>query len=104
MTIKHKPATALPWEFRPDATEANPYWRGASMWSGGACVVRMDFTNAHGQGAQNAAYIAHAANAYPRLVAALRAATARLQQETDGDAWTLHQQGAALLRELGEDA
>ena len=126
---KHAPATPLPWTFRPDDAETNPYWRGASIWTAtGACIARLELPNAQGGGAQNGAYMFHAANAYPKLVEALRtmiAAHGGNEQwwETEGEtryqnqidnlnlprptADVIRQQITdetdALLRELGEE-
>lgn len=97
---KHQPATPLP-------------WRVSNSRDGGFRVVQTVAPVAQitkiGNEA-NAAYIAHAANAYPQLVAALRAALqmyAPFQEQDDSEQGNDH--GAnflnasnALLRSLGE--
>jgi hypothetical protein len=78
-----KPATPLPWDrapVYPDVYYGDPY-------------VDMDDADA--------VYIVHAANAYPKLVAALRKYVESLEHPLhrlvlDGS------EGRALLRELGE--
>ena len=92
MTTKHTPATPLPWRVSP-ARPAEVQQQSGTYSIG---LMGMD-------GAANAAYIAHAANAYPRLVDALRGLIALdvvlgrefYDRQTVADA-------RALLRELGE--
>lgn len=80
--FKHAPATPLPWVADGHhVTNADPKTR---MY----IVVKREGPQ------QNAAYIAHAANAYPKLVEFVRTVAA------DRDA----EDARALLRELGEDA
>lgn len=99
MSTKHKPATPLPWE--SSRNSSNPHngsgWR--DVLSTGAefspCYV--------GEGIEaDAAYIAHAANAYPRLVEALRSLHDAYGKDSKSKAAALvgtrH-----LLRELGEE-
>lgn len=83
MTTKHEPATALPWI----AHEVNGGIRGmldagAPITGGGLAVARAwEYmrTELHGErAAQNAAYIVHACNEYPRLVGVLRHALVSL--------------------------
>ncbi len=94
---KHKPATPLPWSegedrqgrrriFGPDGIEC-----ARALWK----VVKTKQ-----QVSQNRVYIAHAANAYPKLVAALREASECLDDWSDDDT---RSRAIALLRELGED-
>jgi hypothetical protein len=88
---KHTPATPLPWH----QDEAHV----ASWIGGGAVPTQIEQTVAEcfaNTGLRDAAYIAHAANAYPRLVAL--AQKARLQAD-----WPLAGEADALLRSLGED-
>jgi hypothetical protein len=106
---KHAPATPLPWTFRPDDAETNPYWRGASIWTAtGACIARLELPNAQGGGAQNGAYMFHAANAYPKLVEALRALMKMYESIPVDETGRLGMRqewhdARALLRELGEE-
>lgn len=74
----NQPATALPWT----AYKANVHALGHQVTS----------TAANPKREHDAAYIAHAANAYPKLVAALH------------DYVSAHggAKGTAILRELGE--
>lgn len=102
--VKHAPATALPWEYdaqpgdlsgwigQPDTegregvTVASPEphaKQATSARKNATCVRVLDERSA-----QDAAYITHAANAYPKLIAALKG-------QYDG---TFEQ----LLRDLGE--
>jgi hypothetical protein len=71
---KHSPSTPLPWT-----------WRTLSG------VNQM----------KDLAYAAHAANAYPKLIEALRKVVAQAQQYPDNAAG-VHVDAAILLRELGE--
>jgi hypothetical protein len=74
MTTKHTPATPLPWKScsafinnAPNrAIVAHKEWGGATLVDCGAQ------TNENPIPMLNATYIAHAANAYPKLVEALR--------------------------------
>lgn len=83
MTTKHQPATPLPWK------------------SVSGCL-NPDFSMTLDPSVHTAdtAYIAHAANAYPRLVEAVRGLLAK-------DGWGVRTAGEqparALLRELGEE-
>ena len=89
---KHKPATALPWNVRQG------YVSGDSL-----IIARME-RGYYEDREQDAAYIAHACNAYPQLVAALRdlreaALLARTGAEMSYDAV---QRADEVLRDLGE--
>lgn len=88
MTTTHKPATPLPFIASVDNIS-----RDNLLLLRGMCGNASD-------GVQNAAYIAHAANAYPKLVAALR----RIDATISGSQAQAVQIGnaIALLRELGE--
>ena len=89
--IKHKPATALPWivNQRRHVCSANEF---------------TDIAHAQGDTTQanidNAAYIAHACNAYPKLVAALRWAIGGMEDFGPND---MRSQVVAALHEIGED-
>jgi hypothetical protein len=91
--MKHKPKTPLPWKYVPAVRNNAPnyYAVGSGKW-GEPVAAMCDDGN-------DAAYVTHAANAYPKLVKLLTA----LRNADDpivraicrGDATT-------LLRELGE--
>ena len=82
---KAKPATALPWRVLGN--------QGTALWAGDTIVSSAVEARTHHRMARaDAEYAAHAANAYPKLVAALQW-NAKLWQYRDD---------IALLRELGE--
>ena len=105
-----KPATPLPWTV------------GKTTRIGGVEIQSVDINAGDYAGEaytpQDAAYIAHAANAYPRLVEALRksmqhcdqlSSTANTIAAKNGLGRKVHpedftEHAAALLRELGESA
>jgi hypothetical protein len=87
MSVKHQPATPLPW-YRVTA-DRNVQLTPNS--SGDVVTAQIHGSISGIDAAQDVAYIAHACNAYPKLVEALRAAQR-------GDQWNGH-----LLGELGED-
>lgn len=101
MTTKHKPATPLPWKYG-ELSQNIIGQRGQLI----AECVEADF--------DDAAYISHAANAYPKLVAALRGeypdqplygqwAQERFESGFAHDRKTYNAEMTyALLRELGE--
>ena len=62
MTVKHAPATPLPWLLEARAVGVPVF---AIFGKDGTHVAKVD-------GAGNAAYIDHTAHAYPKLVEALR--------------------------------
>ena len=88
-----QPATPLPWHqpsrYSPEDGCDIPC--GAIEGANGESVAVGTYAQLPTHCAQNAAYIAHSANAYPRLVEMLR--TFRHWEEV-----------AALLREIGEEA
>src|SRR3990167_7896415 len=102
MTTNHKPATPLPWaldSFEPIGGE----WTTCTISGAGglyptiAVKVRIE----------HAAYIAHAANAYQRLVGRVktRAAMLKAWEESSEGVGTISEQieaDDALLRDLGE--
>jgi hypothetical protein len=71
---KHTPATPLPWHVAPVQTGRFPAYPIAAKPSGKLSQVASVPIMARGGSDKDAAYIAHAANAYPKLVEALRAA------------------------------
>ena len=123
----HKPATALPWEFdaepgnlsgwigQPDTegregtvvASPEPHGRMATSERKNATRVRV----LDERSKQDAAYIAHAANSYPKLVNALRDCANAIQEECNAgdhdhpiirDHARRKDKARALLRELGE--
>lgn len=95
---KHTPATPLPWHMGVKQAERIVY--DASGWA------VANATTYHGQADKeetkaNAAYIAHAANAYPKLVDALRLASLWVDAEA---AKEQREDFAAILSELGESS
>ena len=110
-SFKHQPATPLPWK-RVD-------WLNGAVTGEGFTPIFSGSTD-HGElviegRPRDFAYIAHAANAYPKLVEALREMRLIAEaQDRAGDeavpaayrTKTLHdavELGNALLRELGEE-
>jgi hypothetical protein len=94
MNTKHKPATALPWSVAGFSTSRV---RGVHAASGKLRNVA-DFVEYVGDKGEDAAYATHAANAYPKLVEALRGIL-----QGDGASWATRATVARdLLRELGE--
>src|SRR3990167_6932700 len=102
---KHTPATPLPWAampapergFNDRASVHSPHFDRPGVVSGQGSIGEICGGDAGRDGStQNAAYISHAANAYPKLVAALSLLVNPLApRHAVSDA-------AALLRELGE--
>lgn len=94
MTVKHLPATALPWTIRQDGAER--HIDGSSGLGSVACDMRYyPWINT-----EDMPYIAHSATAYPKLIYALRSSL------KDMDATGTDDQAADirfLLSELGED-
>ena len=99
METKHKPATALPWRTGPATTRIAVDGQ-LGIWAGKRGVA-----DVYGY-PQTAAYIAHAANAYPQWVARAQDLVYRLEQDTrTADGITKAQAAEslrALLRSLGE--
>lgn len=93
-TTKHQPATPLPFRI---AEERSDYAEIVGPLDGTVAYASQEY----------AAYLAHAANSYPKLVEALRNLALRCDGaegvRADGsNIDTAH--AAGLLRELGEDA
>lgn len=109
MSTKHKPATPLPWHLGVKQAERIIYTQDG--WAVANATVYHGHEDAE-DCKRNAAYIAHAANAYPRLVEALRKLEAeankvRVNMVNVKEGRALGESvndAAALLRELGEDA
>ena len=111
MTIKNQPATPLPWKSsHPMNIDAEAHRTGLIRVDGELRAVAQmnEFklgvrTRAKREPWQDAKYIAHAANAYPKLVEALQKIiavpeVARMAKGTDAMR-VAHE----LLRELGEE-
>ena len=95
----HNPATPLPW------VEALTGQIGTSVFDGAGRVVASTDTHRYTAGEreiQDATYIAHAANAYPRLIEALRDALTLIYSAGDLADHAEYARGDALLRLLGE--
>ncbi len=94
---KHTPATPLPWETLP-AARSNLVHVETSTDHAPVCSLPK-------ARADDAAYIAHAANAYPKLVEALRDAANGLDTtgQTTPQSNAARNNARALLRELGEE-
>ena len=96
-----KPATPLPWRVASNISDtrvAGSDGIGVAN-TGGVSPRRED----HAECGANAAYIVAAANAYPRLVEALRDVQQHLDARyADTGLDVIRQQNAALLRDLGE--
>jgi hypothetical protein len=90
-----KPATPLPWL-------PHNMWIGGNAKGPYAYPVGVDSDTA----AQNAAYIAHACNAYPKLVEALLAEREEHKRFIDTDGYHAQRISSinALLAELGEQS
>lgn len=97
MTVKHTPSTQLPWEWLPDDGQfiATPE------------PERKIIAEVPCQGceAQDGAYVVHAANAYPKMVEALRIALLAWEKPnpTHTPAYRKkYERLTGLLRDLGE--
>lgn len=95
-----KPATPLPWNV---PAKYPRYVEGGSLQG----VCKTYSASVGGGDSQDASYIAHATNAYPKLVEALRELMLRCDGPEgickDGDNIQTHN-AHGLLRELGEEA
>ncbi len=93
--VKHKPATPLPWTVEHGNHVIGGNQERSRVAVGSLSVAEYRVAD------QNAAYIAHAANAYPRLVEALRelaeASGRGIEACVNAEA-----RAESLLRELGE--
>lgn len=96
----HKPATALPWKVVPYRYVVNVATSARIHAENNEPVV--DDAN---PSLGDAAYIAHACNAYPELVEALKAVTAFVQPSLhvrNAEAMDAQDKARALLAKLGE--
>lgn len=111
MIVKHKPATPLPWKLRKDHESTD------LLGADGDCVnsaAKGSFGDDYKRVVRDMNYERHAANAYPKLVAALRGEYAEPFEQwaqerfESGFVYTHEVYHAemrhALLSELGEDA
>jgi hypothetical protein len=96
---KHTPATPLPWISADCYVEAKAALAGRGIAGVGVIAETRNEDSPQADDA-NASYIAHAANAYPKLVEALRAVLAK---DGHGLRTTGELPARALLRELGEE-
>ena len=115
---KHQPATPLPWLHNDTTRRPLPlHYYARICGEEGRDAETIAVVPCHDMSdtsaAEDAAYIAHAANAYPKLVQALKGALNiyALQALRDCadpkmlEGWRKNQESVkALLRELGEEA
>jgi hypothetical protein len=89
-TMKHEPKTPLPWKYVPAVRNNAPnyYAVGTGKWREPVAAL-CDEGN-------DAAYITHAANAYPKLIEHL------LRDSLNNPTSPTGERARALLRELGE--
>jgi hypothetical protein len=94
---KHTPATPLPWTHQATRKPMMPLVAANGEWISSPYNRVGDI--------EDFEYIAHAANAYPKLVEALRviAETPRSAPSVPQDIVRVRRIAAALLRELGEE-
>lgn len=118
MTTNHKPVTPLPWSYSRRGSVGDFRITGGVFLSGEAQTPKVAGIAFDVYHEQDAAYIAHAANAYPKLVEALRELQALCDalafrppvddsRAVDRDTRNLRaglEAPRALLRELGEQA
>lgn len=98
MNAKHKPSTPLPFVMHMRAFNS-PYYEitgGRGYFADGIGFSLNGYIHE-----DDAAYIVHACNAYPRLVGTLLAAI-RILRATGHSQWEETQMAEGLLRELGE--
>lgn len=98
-TVKHQPATPLPWSLK----HGNHVIAGEYEFDV-AIAWLTDSTPSSEKADANAAYIAHAANTYPRLIEALRqmleiVGPTPMRSSKDGNQFHA---AKMLMRELGE--
>lgn len=98
---KHTPATATPYHsYEVNNGDANRYRVGTAQHA----VAHIAATGRLKDDAQQADYIAHAANAYVRLVEYVRDVIRRTPALSDATPYEMQcfKEARALLRELGE--
>lgn len=107
---KHKPVTPLPWRVAPASEYLNDVAINVDAGTKGY-VCHAGFRDDE-EAVKNSRYLVHAANAYPKLVEALRGCLRTYTMEAENaktedelDAWgTSRDAVAALLRDLGESS
>lgn len=114
--VKHQPATELPWHVGPLAGEIYSHPSGITIaklpWPRRTKKLPDGYRTAEQRIVPNAAYVAHAANAYPKLIEQLRiekqmlaawftksSISGRMRDEMRRRVASIN----ALLTELGED-
>src|SRR3990167_5433415 len=112
MTTKHAPATPLPWQQHGYTLYEADKWRDGNnlggQWVAHTYIHDGDSLPTETMQA-NASYIAHAANAYPKLVAKVHAACQYMianpaaTRDGESDRVAALKAFGALLRELGEE-
>lgn len=95
MPTNHKPATPLPWRVSSMGYLCNGNMALASTDASGGHVLSMAVADAE--------YTAHTANAYPKLVEALRTVIDSADSSISPEAFRREKLARALLRELGEE-
>lgn len=101
MTARHKPATPLPFRIAAVSPARHPSYPIAASIEGRTVEVGRVYIAARGGSDKDAAYIAHACNAYPKLVDALQDMAA-YQRLVGGPENSKFKHVQTLLRELGE--
>jgi hypothetical protein len=107
---KHTPATPLPWIDPRTIAASYSIWKGdtqvaACRWTDTNGDIHKPCVEDESEARQNAAYIAHACNAYQQLVdLLLKLQRSACLQQISGDKCICFACSArALLRELGEE-
>lgn len=107
--VKHQPATPLPWGAgTPEACGGDAeYARLIICGPDGSSIGQMTlgFTEEEADDKiepQNADYAIHVANAYPKLIEALRKVLHFAEMERQGDESPVERDARALLIDLGE--
>lgn len=107
--VKHQPATPLPWHVGGVKTPKRGEYPAYPINNAAHENIAQLPIYARGGSNRDAAYIAHAANAYPKLVEALRFGLRAIEGKMARNAGlTAHEiafrdEAEPLLRELGED-
>jgi hypothetical protein len=91
--MNHEPETPLPWQNTGDVDNSQVYRDVFRVREGGA-----DFVAEACISTQDASYIVHACNAYPKLVEFLQ----RIASESRVAGWVTTRDAIELLKELGE--
>ena len=108
-TSKIKPATALPWNSSAPMAMDREMQRAITIAASNPIVgvaVMIEFGGPPSKAFDDAAYIVHAANNYPRLVQALKVLVNQVKHRgafLPEAATGAHVNAAIVLRELGEE-